>query len=77
MRTLGWAYDSLPWYGQEFNETRELMGENFYPYGLQASANSFETAFRYLYDQGLAKRKISLEEMFDKSTLDLVENFKI
>ena len=23
--------DSLPWYGQEFNETRELMGANFYP----------------------------------------------
>lgn len=74
MRTLGWAYDSLPWYGQEFNETRALMGENFYPYGLEASAKSYETAFRYLYDQGLAKRKVSLEEMFDKTTIDLIEN---
>ena len=31
MRTLGWVMDSLPWYGQELNETRELMGKNFYP----------------------------------------------
>lgn len=74
MRTLGWAFDSLPWYGQEFNETRALMGENFYPYGLTASAKSYETAFRYLYNQGLAKRKVSLEEMFNKTTIDLIEN---
>lgn len=74
MKVAAWAYDTLPWYGQEFNETRELMGENFYPYGLKASASSYEAALRYVYDQGLSKRKISLEEMFDKSTLDLVEN---
>ncbi len=77
MKTWGWALDSLPWYGQEFNETRDLMGENFYPYGLKASASSYEAAFRYLYEQGLSKRQVSLEEMFDKSTLELVENFKI
>ena len=75
MKTWGWALDSLPWYGQEFNETRELMGENFYPYGLQSSKASYEAAFRYLYDQGLSKRLVTLDEMFDKSTLDLVENF--
>lgn len=77
MRNLGWAMDSLPWYGQEFNETRELMGDNFYPYGLQASKASYEAAFRYTYDQGLSKRLVPLEEMFDASTLDLVESFKI
>lgn len=77
MRTLGWAYDSLPWYGQEFNETRALMGQNFYPYGLQASASSYEAACRYVYDQKLSKRKVSLEEMFEKSTLDLIENLSV
>ena len=73
MRNWGWAMDSLPWYGQEFNETRELMGANFYPYGLKASQSSFEAAFRYVYEQGLSKRKVGLEEMFEKSTLDLEE----
>jgi 4,5-dihydroxyphthalate decarboxylase len=73
MRNLGWVMDSLPWYGQEFNETRELMGENFYPYGLKASASSFETAIRYLHDQGLSKRKVDIEEMFEKSTIGLEE----
>ena len=77
MKTWGWALDSLPWYGQEFNETRELMGKNFYPYGLQASKASYEAAFRYLYEQGLSNRLVTLQEMFDKSTLNLVENFKL
>jgi len=69
--------DSLPWYGQEFNETRELMGENFYPYGLKASKTSFEAAFRFTYEQGLSKRLVTFEEMFEKSTLDLKEDFII
>ena len=73
MRTWGWVMDSLPWYGQEFNDTRELMGHNFYPYGVKASASSFEAAFRYVHEQGLTKRRVSLEEMFDESTLDLKE----
>jgi 4,5-dihydroxyphthalate decarboxylase len=77
MRKLGWAMDSLPWYGQEFNETLELMGENFYPYGLQASKASYEAAFRYTYEQGLSKRLVTLKEMFEKSTLNLEENFVI
>ena len=77
MRRWGWAADSLPWYGQEFNETRELMGDNFYPYGLKASKASFAAAFRFTYEQGLSKRLITLEEMFEKSTRDLEENFTI
>ena len=77
MRRWGWALDSLPWYGQEFNETRELMGENFYPYGLKASKASYEAAFRFTYEQGLSNRLVSLEEMFEESTLNLEENFNI
>jgi len=73
MRNLGWVMDSLPWYGQEFNETRNLMGENFYPYGLKASSESYKAAFRFVYQQGLARREVSLEEMFEKSTLNLEE----
>ena len=66
--------DSLPWYGQEFNATRALMGENFYPYGLRASSASFEAAFRFAHQQRPTNRLLSLGEMFEKSTLDLQEN---
>ena len=52
MQNWGWVKDSLPWYGQEFNETRDLMGKNFYPYGLKARAASYDAAFRYIFEQG-------------------------
>jgi len=74
MQNWGWVMDSLPWYGQELNETRELMGKNFYPYGLNASASSYEAALRYVHDQGLSKRKVGLEEMFEESTRKLEES---
>jgi len=76
-QNLGWVMDSLPWYGQELEETRKLMGDNFYPYGLKASKTSFEAAFRYVYDQGLSRRRVSLEEVFEKSTFDLEETITI
>ncbi len=71
MQLLGWAYDSLPWYGQEFDNTLNQLGSNFYPYGMEGSAKAYDAAFNFVYDQGLAKRKINIEDVFEKSTLDL------
>lgn len=73
MQMLGWAYDTLPWYGQEFDETVAAMGRNFYPYGYEVSAKTYDTAFRYLHEQGMSKYRLSLEEIFDPSVRDLVE----
>ena len=73
MRRIRWAYSALPWYGQEFNETRELMGENFYSYGIKENRAALNAAFRYLHDQGLAKRRLKIEELFLSSTLGLKE----
>jgi len=30
MIEMGWAFDALPWYGQELEATREVMGNNFF-----------------------------------------------
>lgn len=73
MRRWGWVTDSLPWYGQELNETQQLMGSNFYPYGLEACKAAYETAIRFVNEQGLSKRRVSLEEMFEESSLGLEE----
>ncbi|TWU13394.1 4,5-dihydroxyphthalate decarboxylase [Symmachiella macrocystis] len=70
-KRIRWAYSSLPWYGQEFNETVKLMGPNFYSYGIPQNRKALETVFRYLNDQGLAKRRLSVEKLFLESTLEL------
>ena len=50
------------------------MGENYWSYGLDdTNRNTLETLFRYSHEQGLASRKLTIEELFHPSTLELME----
>lgn len=69
MFQTGWIFDSLPWYGQELEETRSLMGDNFYSYGIDSNRKALETLFRYSYQQGLASRVLTIEELFHTASL--------
>jgi 4,5-dihydroxyphthalate decarboxylase len=69
MRDVGWAMTALPWFAQELEETRALMGNDFYAYGIRANRNSLEALFRYSHEQGLCSRVLTVEELFHPSTL--------
>ncbi len=73
MRKSAWYKTSLPWVGQEFEKTVALMGENYWPYGIEPNRTALEALFQYSYEQGLAKRKLTIEGLFDPSTLALTE----
>ena len=73
MKKLGWAYDSLPWYGQEMEETVNLMGKNFWPYGIVPNRKALETLFRYSFEQGLSSKHLTIEDLFEPSSLKLSE----
>ena len=73
MHKMGSYYSSLPWFGQELRETRELMGQNFYPYGVSGMRKAMEAAFRFSHEQGLAKRVLELEEVLHPSSLSFEE----
>ena len=64
---------TLPWVTQEFEDTRALMGTNFWPYGVQANHKELDLVMRYAHEQGLAKRRVEVEEVFHPSTLELSE----
>lgn len=65
MTKLGWAYDTLPWFGQEYEATKKVMGNNFYSYGFdEANKNILETLCRYAYEQGLINKQISYKDLF-------------
>ena len=68
-----WIFGTMPWFGQEFEETRELMGENFWPYGIEANRTSLEALFQYSHEQGLASKRLTIEELFHPSTLAFAE----
>ncbi len=73
LTTLGWANISLPWLAQEIEETRSLMGDNFWPYGIEPNRKAIDTLCRYSHDQGLASRQLKIEELFHASSMDLAE----
>ena len=60
----------LPWAGNLTEEIRELMGEDFWPYGVERNRKTIETFLRYAREQGLSRRQLETEELFDKETLD-------
>ena len=74
MSRLGWAINMLPWFGQELEDTQRLMGENFYPYGMKRNRKTLETLFRYSYAQGLARRELTVEELFEPSSLSFEDS---
>lgn len=73
MAKTAWLRDSLPWFGQEFDETRALMGDNYYSYGIKPNRKVLESLFRYSYQQGLCKRKLTIEEIFEPVSIKLIE----
>ena len=64
---------TLPWVTQELEDTRKLMGENFWPYGIEPNRKELELVMRYTHEQGLVKRRLKFEELFHHSTLELKE----
>jgi 4,5-dihydroxyphthalate decarboxylase len=74
MAKAAWLRDSLPWFGQEFEETRALMGDNYYSYGIKPNRKTLEALFRYSYYQGLCSRELTIEELFEPASLELTES---
>jgi 4,5-dihydroxyphthalate decarboxylase len=74
MTKLGWGEDMLPWYGQELEATRSLMGQNFYSYGIEGNRKSLDALFRYSHEQGFMSRELMIEELFDPLGMELAES---
>jgi 4,5-dihydroxyphthalate decarboxylase len=59
----------LPWQVSHVEEARSLIGDDWWPYGLEANRHVLETFLRYHHEQGLSKRRFAPEEIFARETL--------
>ena len=66
---------TLPWVNSEVEYTQNLMGRDWWPYGVDKNRKALETFLRYHHEQGLSERLMSIEEIFAAETLDA--EFKI
>ncbi len=62
---------SLPWIEANVARARELLGDDYWPYGVEENRKVIETLVRYSWDQGLLKRRLTLEQIFAKQTLEI------
>ncbi|WP_446742271.1 4,5-dihydroxyphthalate decarboxylase [Silvibacterium acidisoli] len=54
----------VPWLSRLLDENISLMGEDWWPYGLEANRKTIDTFLRYHFEQGLSKRHLTCEEIF-------------
>ncbi len=60
----------LPWFNAHVEEAIDLMGEDFWPYRLNANRATLATFLRYHCEQGLSPRILEPEELFAPETLE-------
>ena len=70
-----WYKTSLPWVSQDLENTRKIMGKNYWTYGMnEPNRKTLDTLFRYSYEQGLCNRKLTVEELYHPSGLEQMES---
>ena len=67
---IGLSHVPLPWIPEHARHWRELAGEDFWPYGIEANRPTLEAFVQYAYEQGVAVRRVKPEEMFAPETLE-------
>lgn len=64
----------VPWLSEHVRRWQALAGEDFWPYGVEPNRPTLEAFVQYAFEQGVCKRKLSVEELFAPETR---EAFKI
>ncbi|MFF4188866.1 4,5-dihydroxyphthalate decarboxylase [Streptomyces sp. NPDC001691] len=59
-----------PWFSRHFEENRALLGQDWWPYGLDANRKMLDTFLRYHHEQGLSKRLLTSEDIIVPALLD-------
>lgn len=54
----------VPWFSQLLDENIEMFPDDWWPYGIEANRMAVETLLRYHFEQGLSKRRLTVEDVF-------------
>lgn len=65
---------TLPWLTQELEDTRAIMGDDYWPYGIAPNRKELEHVMRYCHEQHLVGKNLDFKELFHPSTWELMES---
>jgi len=61
---------TLPFVEEQLKAARDVMGEDYWSYGVQPARRTLETFVRHHHAQGLSPRVVPVEELFHPSTYE-------
>lgn len=59
-----------PWFSSLFAANRELLGDDWWPYGVERNRTAIDTFLRYSHEQGLSKTLLTSADIFVPDLLD-------
>jgi 4,5-dihydroxyphthalate decarboxylase len=65
---------TFPWLGPFMDKTKQAMGADYWPYGIDANRRTLEALVKYAHRHGTTERQLEIAELFAPTTLD---RFKI
>jgi hypothetical protein len=60
----------LPWLNQQLEQAEQLLGGDYWSYGLEANYHTLATFLRYHHEQGLSGSLVSPEELFAPESIE-------
>jgi hypothetical protein len=54
----------LPWLTSLIEADRDLLGDDWWPYGIAANAKAIDDVLRYHHEQGITRRRFTAEDIF-------------
>ncbi|MFT5539344.1 MAG: 4,5-dihydroxyphthalate decarboxylase, partial [Alphaproteobacteria bacterium] len=54
----------LPWLTFEAEEKIKLLGNDYFPYGIEDNRTTLEAFLKWTYEQGIAKKRLKPEDLF-------------
>jgi hypothetical protein len=54
----------FPWFSQLVEDDVAVLGEDWWPYGIQANRKSIDAVLRYHYEQGITDRLFTMDDIF-------------
>jgi 4,5-dihydroxyphthalate decarboxylase len=62
----------LPWIVDRTNLSKSILGDDFWPYGIEPNRATLEAFLQYAHEQGVCHRLLAPEDLFVPSTLSPV-----
>jgi 4,5-dihydroxyphthalate decarboxylase len=60
----------IPWLTKRIGEDRDLLGDDWWPYGIKANRPALDAILRYHHEQGITDRRFRVEDVFASCLLD-------